>query len=849
MTPEQYDEARRLHAAGLLLCELYPNSKRPVGDGWNTSSVASVREDAGGYGLLLAKNGMCSVDVDTEDLCREGFARCGFDLEEIRGLGVHTSSTRTGSGGRVTFKVPTGSGLKWVKFSSKVNGTILELRAESANLQDSLPGTVYHSADGSGPWVQEYAEDGLWTLDCAPEPPDWLLTWWQRLSTDVEFLREQQRLFIGPDAQTAISSGDGSLAFASPYRLDYNAANQVISILDRHGYTKGRNERYAPKTATGAPCVRRIPGRDELWQSDHASDPLFGTFDAWTAHVVLDCEGDLAVAEQMAEGLRAEAALEGFGEEEIVADMPLCRLKYDTVDEYRRDINTAVDEFVLREKVCPKIQRDRRIDEFGREALAQALLDAFKRLGSRYPIAQCRSLVAEPRIERHHTDDLPDWLQDWVYVSDKDQFYRIDSDEWLTIQGFNAKYNRNMPTGDDGTITKSASWTALEDYRIPTVTRQAYLPWADRIFDLNGVSCVNSYRPSSVPKAADSLTPIGRKAVGVIKKHIELLCGNREPIVRTLIDWMAHNVQKPGVKIRWAPLIKGIEGDGKSVVGALMAAVMGQPNVRNVSPKVLGTDFTGWGEGSALVVLEEIKLTGHNRHDILNAVKPFITNDTVEIHRKGQDGYDAINTTNYLAFTNFADALPLTDTDRRYMIVFTPFAKSEDLAAAIGGGGSTKDVLAEYFRELNETIQQHRASLRRWLLDHRIDENFRPNSAAPATEEKSVMVGMGVSDDEITVRDILEKGGVGITQEVFLSSYLSNEILQSGVEFNAATSGLNRLLSKIGYTRLPKKIKWRGKTDIVWVKGYKIWEPDVVRDFLKKTLSKNDAGSESDDLF
>ena len=200
----------------------------------------------------------------------------------------------------------------------------------------------------------------------------------------------------------------------------------------------------------------------------------------------------------------------------------------------------------------------------------------------------------------------------------------------------------------------------------------------------------------------------------------------------------------------------------------------------------------------------------------------------MEIHRKGQDGYDAINTTNYLAFTNFADALPLTDTDRRYMIVFTPYTKSDDLAAAIGGVGNTKDVLAEYFRELNETIQQHRATLRRWLLDHKIDSNFRPNSAAPATEEKAVMVGMGISDDEITVREILEKGGVGITQEVFLSSYLSNEILQSGVEFGSATSALNRLFSKIGYTRLPKKIKWRGKTDIVWVKGHRFMEPFIV---------------------
>lgn len=323
MTPAQYQEALRLHTAGLKLCELYPDSKRPVGDGWNNHAVASVRDQAGGYGLMLAMNGMCSVDVDSEALCRAGLERCGFDLEKIRGLGVHTSSTRPGSGGRVTFKVPTGASLRWLKFSSKTHGTILELRAESPNLQDTLPGTVYSSADGSGPWVQDYDDACLWTLDCAPELPDDLLAWWQRMSTDVDFLREQQALLVGQDVQLAISSGGGSLAFTSPYRVAYNSEHRVPEILERHDYKLHRNGRYAPKTATGAAAVRAIPGRDDLWQSDHASDPLFGTFDAWTAHVVLDCGGDLVRAEIEAELSREIAAVEDFEEEELV---PLKRL-------------------------------------------------------------------------------------------------------------------------------------------------------------------------------------------------------------------------------------------------------------------------------------------------------------------------------------------------------------------------------------------------------------------------------------------------------------------------------------------------------------------------------------------
>jgi hypothetical protein len=507
----------------------------------------------------------------------------------------------------------------------------------------------------------------------------------------------------------------------------------------------------------------------------------------------------------------------------------------------------------LREEVCPEIAANTILDDLDRETLAQALCETFTKLGNKYPIAQCRKLVA-PRKERRGdiANNLPEWLRDWVYVSDEDKFYRIDSDEWLTMQGFNARFNRELPRDDDE-VGKSAAWVALEDFRIPTVTRARYLPWADALFDLDGVSHVNKYRHSSVPQATEYLSADGKKAVEIVKRHAGLICGHRPDVSRTLLDCMAHNVQRPGVKVRWAPLIKGIEVDGKTVLGTLLAAVMGRANVRNVSPKVLGTDFTGWAEGSCVAELEEIKLTGHNRYDILNALKPFVTNDSVEVHRKGQDPYDSINTTNYIAFTNYPDALPLTDTDRRWWIVFSPFTDRTGLAAAIRSqgwvDGSDDQVLGAYFELLNNTINTCRAELRRWLLDWQVSEAFRPNGSAPMTQEKAVMIGMNVSDEEMAIKEALEKGGVGISQEVFASSYLRNELINSGAEVRLETTAWNLALKRLGYTRVPKKVKWRGGAEVIWVRGHANSEPQQIRDRLDKTVRSESEGSESDDLF
>lgn len=315
-----HEEARRLLSAGLKLVELLPKSKQPKELGWQLRALdhpSQVHDAAGGYGLLLAASGLCSLDFDNNPVAESGLRACGFDPQAIRAAGIPTSSTRPGSGGRVTFRVPAGAQLRRLVFRSPAGGTILELRATAPNLQDCLPGTTYTSKDGSGPWVQDYA--GPFTFDMAPDLPADLLQWWQRMSDDLDYLHTQQRLIAGPAAALDVSSGR-TLDFQSPCRAEFNRTHSVAEILTEHGYTENRG-RFAPPTATGTHGVRPIPGCDDLWQSDHASDLLFGTFDAWIAFVVLKHGRDLQAAETEAEQARTAVAVEGFEEVDQCADL------------------------------------------------------------------------------------------------------------------------------------------------------------------------------------------------------------------------------------------------------------------------------------------------------------------------------------------------------------------------------------------------------------------------------------------------------------------------------------------------------------------------------------------------
>jgi hypothetical protein len=306
--PPHLRHAQHLLHCGLKLVHLAPFTKRPAGDNWNhlNNYAKEIDPNATGYGLPLAANNLCSIDPDNVELARIGLKACGFDLDEIMRAGVRTISTRIGSGGRSTFSAD--ERLCWIKFTAPGIGTVLELRADSPNLQDCVPGVQYHDKDGNL-CTQNYATSRR--FDDVPELPDEFCEWWARCSTDKAFLHHQQALFFaaieaefGVSARPALSLSTGKhgtgaeLPFDAPgVRGPFNRAVKVEEIITHHGYVKDeRSGRWSPPNATGAPGVRPIPNKEDLWRSDHASDPLCGTFDAWVAFVVLEHGGDVSAA-------------------------------------------------------------------------------------------------------------------------------------------------------------------------------------------------------------------------------------------------------------------------------------------------------------------------------------------------------------------------------------------------------------------------------------------------------------------------------------------------------------------------------------------------------------------------
>ena len=835
MSADYYGQlAATLIAGGYLVVPIKPGEKRPAISGWQHARLTADDKYPGhGVGVLTGQGDspVCGVDVDISNpvIGPALLAWCRTHLGE--------TAERVGAAPRIllAYRAERAGWTKRLSLSffdpadpTKADGTRNEQRVEILGAGQQF--VAYHVHPGTGKpyeWLDMFG--GIAHTPAADLP---MITEAQVTALLVEterLVRGQKNIEISASSQMNTGAGsyqnsstslavwdddlmglsptlDWSIDFAREVMFDLNAdadrATWVNDLAALHHETSGSAaglEMAVEWSATAASFVDRadVETRWASFGKYRGGNPMTGRW-------LLKRRADLHT-----------------------------HLKYNAKSQWQTAIEGAADEFALREKLCPQIASDTRLDDMGREALSQMLFDAFKRLGTKYPIANCRKLLVAQGAKADGKKQGADWMKDWFYITDDDCFYRHDSEEYLSQQGFNARFNRELPRGESDSLAVQAAQQVLNDDHVPTVTRGLYLPWAGPRFTEAGIECVNTYRPSSTPTPVAQLSDEGREAVEIVKRHIGFLADGRAEVVQTLIDWMAHNVQQPGVKVRWAPLIKGVQGDGKSLMGTLLACVMGRVNVNTVGPKVLGTDFTGWAQGSAVVVLEEIKLSGHNRYDILNSLKPYLTNDYIEIHQKGKDGHTSINTTNYMAFTNFPDALPLDETDRRWWILFSPFYSLAQMSTVVGD-------LGKYFDTLHDTIYKHPGELRKWLLDHPISSGFKPNGSAPMSDEKQLMVSSAMSEDEAEVLDILQESGTqkvqGVTPNLFSSKCMGNALVLGDSELSIATTSKNRLFSKCGFTKVPSKVKWNGESHLIWFKGSTIPSNETMRNLLDSTI-------------
>lgn len=217
-----------------------------------------------------------------------------------------------------------------------------------------------------------------------------------------------------------------------------------------------------------------------------------------------------------------------------------------------------------------------------------------------------------------------------------------------------------------------------------------------------------------------------------------------------LMMFLGHVVQKPGVKIKSAPLIwSETQGNGKTTLMRMIPALLvGFPYSREVNAGLLSSDFNDYLLNAWHVNLTEFRGGSRGeRESISKKVESWIADDIVAIHPKGLPGYTMPNHFFVTASSNYEDAAAINNNDRKWAVHemrAKQFTESEQ----------------RYLYE--EFLLTKRAApvLRHFFLNLDIS-NFVASAKAPETAARKEMVEASTSADiEAMVTAFEERSGL-----------------------------------------------------------------------------------------
>lgn len=408
------------------------------------------------------------------------------------------------------------------------------------------------------------------------------------------------------------------------------------------------------------------------------------------------------------------------------------------------------------------------------------------------------------------------WAKGWYHVRFNNRLHKYGRPEAVSFDSFNSEFGLKNCYNDNGKPLEPSMYVKKIIGFKKSVDNVAYAAGLPETFDFGGRTFVNLFHPNSIPPTAEEDTPEGVAAVALIRSHILHMCHGNKEYAWIIESWMALNIREPGKLVGWAIMMKGIQGDGKSTVfDIVMASCLGHANVGIVSSKELKTDFNPWAYGKAYRHIAELKAAGSSRYEVEDTLKPHITDPTVRMVGKGANGEEIPNRTNYVGTTNHEDSIPLSDDDRRWFIIFTPWRSIEELCEIIGCEDHD-----QYFIELRAAAYACGPQMRRYLMEMELHPKVFHGSRALDTEFKRKMVKAEYTNAGGEEFDILlEEGVYGVSRDVVIPKILMTRLIGAvGQQQAPKQKTLATLIQSRGFHKVDPKIKWRTMVKTVYVR-------------------------------
>ena len=381
-------------------------------------------------------------------------------------------------------------------------------------------------------------------------------------------------------------------------------------------------------------------------------------------------------------------------------------------------------------------------------------------------------------------DKQLDHFKGCVYIGDRHQILTPEG-LFLSPPVFKAVYGGFVfaMDGENKDTSKNAFevFTESRAVRFKKVNGTAFRPEdpPGTFYTEDGLDLVNSYVPALTACMPGNVSPF-------LQLLEIMLPDSRDREI--FLCYMAAVIQYPGVKFQWCPVLQGCEGNGKSFFARALAMCVGRRYYHFPNAQDLDNKFNGWLEGKLFIAIEEIYQPGNT--DIIEALKPMITNSVLEIQRKGGDQITGDNRANFMLFSNHKDAIQKTRTDRRYCVFYTAQQSIEDIEAAGMGG----DYFPSLYRWLDSGGAGH---IHHFLKNYQIREEFNPATSchrAPATTSTEEAILLSRPKAEQLILEAIESGQMGF-RGPWVSTFWLNHLFERvyGIDRKSRKEALDEL--------------------------------------------------------
>ena len=391
------------------------------------------------------------------------------------------------------------------------------------------------------------------------------------------------------------------------------------------------------------------------------------------------------------------------------------------------------------------------------------------------------------------------WFKNCFFIEREGKIFS-PTGRYMNQTQFNGRYG-----GKEFTVKKSGqkvtddAWKAAlrsTDWSIPKVDHCRFLPTEATfsvLLDDMGRKGLNVYIPAIIKSRQGDVS----RWLDFMRRIFKTPDDNK-----IFNDYVAHCIKYPGHKIPWSVLLQSAKGIGKQMISDVIKHCIGesytyQPDAEELVSGV--SQFNGWMRNKLMILVDEVRVG--DRNDLMNGLKTIITDRRIAIESKGIDQEMEDNVANWIFFSNFKDAFPIDENERRYCI----FYSSLQSALQIEEAGLNKEFFDKMYHWLE--MEGGYEALAYYYLNYPINRGDLPHRA-PKTSSYDEVIRIGRSplrvilDDKVECQERGFRGGY-VSFTMFQKAVADSSIRSKPLEHTLRAIIEGKGYYELGYTNGP----------------------------------------------